>query len=268
MHILTLASACTCVHVHIHVCMWYLFLCLWVHVYIISWFCRWKISKRLRRRRWHHRRSRSSSVSKRSTSRRRRRLYWMISVKWSPLSRMPNNVRKHVYIVDAWAIVCVSVIAMELHLDAWEQYGHYMHGYWHTAMMTTLYRPAIWATEMIACHMAFCLSSVIQTREIVLKNWFSSALSHPTRCWSYPLAVKSIKKQQLVEVRSLANPPKAVKMAMESICLLIGDPTTDWRSIRTILIRDNFIPTIINFSTEDITWVGQSYILIPMPLSS
>ena len=68
-------------------------------------------------------------------------------------------------------------------------------------------------------------------------------------------AVKSIKKQQLVEVRSMVNPPKMVKMAMESICLLIGEPTRDWKSIRSILIRENFIPTILSFSTEDITYV-------------
>ena len=68
-------------------------------------------------------------------------------------------------------------------------------------------------------------------------------------------AVKGIKKQHLVEVRSLPSPPRLVKMAMESICLLIGEPTTEWKSIRSILIRENFIPTIINFSTEDITWV-------------
>ena len=66
------------------------------------------------------------------------------------------------------------------------------------------------------------------------------------------VAVKSIKKQQLVEVRSLNNPPKAVKMAMESICLLLGEPTKDWRSIRAFIIRDNFIPSIINFSTDNV----------------
>ncbi len=53
----------------------------------------------------------------------------------------------------------------------------------------------------------------------------------------------------------MANPPKMVKMAMESICLLIGEPTRDWKSIRSILIRENFIPTILSFSTEDIMYV-------------
>ena len=67
------------------------------------------------------------------------------------------------------------------------------------------------------------------------------------------IAVKGIKKAHLVEVRSLANPPNTVKMAMESICMLIGETSTDWKSIRQIIVKDNFIPTIVNFSTEDIT---------------
>ncbi|CAM9594499.1 unnamed protein product [Lampetra planeri] len=66
-------------------------------------------------------------------------------------------------------------------------------------------------------------------------------------------AVKSIKKQHLVEVRSMANPPAAVKMALESICLLLGENTTDWKQIRSIIIRDNFIPTIVNFSADEIS---------------
>ncbi len=51
----------------------------------------------------------------------------------------------------------------------------------------------------------------------------------------------------------MVNPPKMVKMAMESICLLLGEPTKDWKSIRGVLIRENFIPSIINFSAEDIS---------------
>ena len=66
------------------------------------------------------------------------------------------------------------------------------------------------------------------------------------------LAVKSIKKQHLVEVRSMANPPQAVKVALESICLLLGEQAADWRAIRSIIMRDNFIPTIVTFQTENI----------------
>ncbi|XP_067011460.2 dynein heavy chain, cytoplasmic isoform X2 [Anabrus simplex] len=66
-------------------------------------------------------------------------------------------------------------------------------------------------------------------------------------------AVKSIKKQHLVEVRSMANPPAVVKLALESICLLLGENATEWRSIRSVTMRENFISTIVNFNTEDMT---------------
>lgn len=66
-------------------------------------------------------------------------------------------------------------------------------------------------------------------------------------------AVKSIKKQHLVEVRSMANPPAIVKLALESICLLLGENASDWKSIRAVIMRENFINSIVtNFSTVDI----------------
>ena len=66
-------------------------------------------------------------------------------------------------------------------------------------------------------------------------------------------AVKGIKKQHLVELRSLGNPPPAVKMALEAICLLLGEGAADWKTIRSIIVRENFISTIVNFSTADIS---------------
>lgn len=75
------------------------------------------------------------------------------------------------------------------------------------------------------------------------------------------IAVKSIKKQHLVEVRSMANPPAAVKLALESICLLLGESTTDWKQIRSIIMRENFIPTIVNFEAEEIRWNDKEFIL-------
>lgn len=67
-------------------------------------------------------------------------------------------------------------------------------------------------------------------------------------------AVKEIKKQQLVEVRSMANPPAVVKLALESICLLLGENASDWKAIRTVVMRENFINSIVsNFNTENIT---------------
>ena len=53
----------------------------------------------------------------------------------------------------------------------------------------------------------------------------------------------------------MGNPPHAVKLALESICLLLGEQAADWRTIRGVIIKDNFISTIVNFSTEDISYV-------------
>ena len=66
-------------------------------------------------------------------------------------------------------------------------------------------------------------------------------------------AVKSIKKQHLVEVKSMPTPPAAVKLALESIRLLLGESATDWKQIRSVIVRENFISTIVNFVTDDIS---------------
>lgn len=53
----------------------------------------------------------------------------------------------------------------------------------------------------------------------------------------------------------MANPPAVVKLALESICLLLGENASDWKSIRTVIMRDNFINTVVNnFNTEDIRY--------------
>ena len=62
--------------------------------------------------------------------------------------------------------------------------------------------------------------------------------------------MKSIKRQHLQEVKTLANPPAAVKLAIESICVLLGEGELDWRSLRQVIMRENFISTIVNFDTE------------------
>lgn len=53
----------------------------------------------------------------------------------------------------------------------------------------------------------------------------------------------------------MANPPAVVKLALESICLLLdGTDTSDWKSIRSALNKDSFISSIINFETLSITY--------------
>lgn len=66
--------------------------------------------------------------------------------------------------------------------------------------------------------------------------------------------MRGIKKQNLTEVRSMANPPAPVKLALESVCLLLnGLETSDWKQIRQVLVKDGFILSIVNFNTDQIT---------------
>ena len=66
-------------------------------------------------------------------------------------------------------------------------------------------------------------------------------------------AVRDIKRKDLVEIRSLQNPPALVKMAVESVCTLLGETELDWKALRAVLVRDNFIQQILNFDAEKIT---------------
>lgn len=62
-------------------------------------------------------------------------------------------------------------------------------------------------------------------------------------------AVSNIKKQHLTEVRSMANPPEAVKLAMESVCTILGFKIDSWKTVQSIIRRDDFITSIVNFDT-------------------
>lgn len=64
-------------------------------------------------------------------------------------------------------------------------------------------------------------------------------------------AVSNIKKQHLQEVRSMANPPEAVKLAMESVCTLLGHKIDSWKTVQGIIRRDDFIQRIVNFDTTN-----------------
>ena len=63
-------------------------------------------------------------------------------------------------------------------------------------------------------------------------------------------SVSNIKKQHLTEVRSMGNPPAPVKMAMESVCIILGHRIDSWKAVQAIIRRDDFIPSIVNFDTD------------------
>lgn len=63
-------------------------------------------------------------------------------------------------------------------------------------------------------------------------------------------AVGNIKRQHLQEVRAMANPPELVKLAMESVCTVLGHKIDSWRTVQGIIRRDDFIQRIVNFDTN------------------
>ncbi|EMR09626.1 hypothetical protein PNEG_02210 [Pneumocystis murina B123] len=63
-------------------------------------------------------------------------------------------------------------------------------------------------------------------------------------------SVSSIKKQHLTEVRSMANPPEAVKLTMESVCTLLGQKFDNWKTVQGIIRKDDFISNILNFDND------------------
>ena len=64
-------------------------------------------------------------------------------------------------------------------------------------------------------------------------------------------AVQGIKKAQLDEVRSMLNPPAAVKLAMEAVCTMLYDvKKPSWDDIRKNIRKDDFVSGILNFDTE------------------
>lgn len=62
--------------------------------------------------------------------------------------------------------------------------------------------------------------------------------------------VQNIKKQHLTEMRSMSNPPAAIKMAMESVCVLLGYQANSWRDVQLIIRKDDFIASIVNYDNE------------------
>jgi dynein heavy chain 1, cytosolic len=62
-------------------------------------------------------------------------------------------------------------------------------------------------------------------------------------------AVSNIRRQHLQEVRTMANPPEPVKLAMESVCTVLGHKIDSWRTVQGLIRRDDFIQRIVNFDT-------------------
>ena len=63
-------------------------------------------------------------------------------------------------------------------------------------------------------------------------------------------SVSNIRRQHLTEVRSMGSPPQGVKLALESVCTLLGHKVDSWKTIQGIIRRDDFIASIVNYDNE------------------
>ena len=63
-------------------------------------------------------------------------------------------------------------------------------------------------------------------------------------------SVSNIKRQHLTEVRAMGHPPTAVRVAMESVCTILGHKVNSWATVQGIIRRDDFISSIVNFDNE------------------
>ena len=63
-------------------------------------------------------------------------------------------------------------------------------------------------------------------------------------------SVSNIKRQHLTEVRSMGNPPQGVKLALDSVCTLLGHKLDGWKSVQAIVRRDDFIASIVSYDNE------------------
>lgn len=62
--------------------------------------------------------------------------------------------------------------------------------------------------------------------------------------------VKNIKKQHLTEIRSMINPPLAVKVTLEAVCSILGYQISEWRSLQNFVRSDEFILSMLYFDAE------------------
>ena len=63
-------------------------------------------------------------------------------------------------------------------------------------------------------------------------------------------SVGNIKRQHLTEVRSMGNPPSSVRLTLEAVCTLLGHRVDDWKAIQSVVRRDDFIASIVNYDNE------------------
>ena len=66
-------------------------------------------------------------------------------------------------------------------------------------------------------------------------------------------AVKSIKTSQLDEMKAMLKPPEGVRLAMESVMILLGHGKMDWAEIRKVVVQKGFIESVLELDANKVT---------------
>ena len=64
-------------------------------------------------------------------------------------------------------------------------------------------------------------------------------------------ALDTINPKDIFEIKNYKKPPDAVKMVLESVCVLLGE-STDWSSVLKVIGQMNFLDRLKNYEKEDI----------------
>eukprot|EP00497_Spongosphaera_streptacantha_P005577 TRINITY_DN685_c0_g2_i3.p1 TRINITY_DN685_c0_g2~~TRINITY_DN685_c0_g2_i3.p1 ORF type:complete len:523 (+),score=141.48 TRINITY_DN685_c0_g2_i3:41-1570(+) len=65
-------------------------------------------------------------------------------------------------------------------------------------------------------------------------------------------ALDTLKKEDITQVKSFANPPKMVQFCMEAVCILMGSPTT-WKGAKQVLGKMSFLQDCRDYDKDNIT---------------
>jgi len=64
-------------------------------------------------------------------------------------------------------------------------------------------------------------------------------------------ALNSLTKADITEVKSFTNPPNAVRVVMEAVCVLLGEKE-NWETAKKLLSRSDFLDLLQNYDKDNI----------------
>lgn len=66
-------------------------------------------------------------------------------------------------------------------------------------------------------------------------------------------SVQGIKKRDLDEIKGLARPPDNVRLTLECVAIMLGESKVEWGSVRKLLAKSEFIPSILKFDANSLS---------------